>query len=73
MLDDTAAILGDKQRVQESTERWKHDTPPSADLASEARKLAESDDAWFVVVKPLSMANSASSGAALKHLAESST
>jgi len=69
MLDATTAILGDEEHVRDGVARWNGESPLS-ELATEARKLAESDDAWFVVVKPLALANRAQPAAAPKHLAE---
>jgi hypothetical protein len=70
MLDATTAIVGDHERIRAGIEQWKREGPPLADAASEARRLAESDDAWLVVLKPLAPVDSAPAGAAPKHLAE---
>lgn len=70
MLDATTAIVADDDTVRDSLARWRSEAPLS-DLAVEARKLAESDDAWFVVAKPLSLAGpSTSQNTPPKHLAD---
>ena len=70
MLDATTAIVADDDSVRDSIARWRNESPLS-DLAAEARKLAESDDTWFVVAKPLSLAGPPQSQATPpKHLAE---
>ena len=52
MLDANTAILGDEDGMREAAGRWNGDAPLS-DLAARVRKLAESYDAWILVVKPL--------------------
>lgn len=70
MLDASTAIVADDDTVRDGIARWRAEAPLS-DLASEARKLAESDDAWFVVAKPLSLVSPPQSQETPpKHLAE---
>lgn len=51
-LDANTALYGDAQSVQEASLRWKADEPPG-EIAAKVRRLAETYDNWFLMVKPL--------------------
>lgn len=52
LLDSSTAIVGEEETIKSAKERWTR-TDPVSDLARDARQLADSYDAWFLVKKPL--------------------
>jgi len=53
-LDADISVIGDPDTIREAQRRWTIDQPPSP-IAVKVRRLSQSYDNWFLLVKPFSV------------------
>jgi hypothetical protein len=62
LLDSAIEMHGDEKAVTDAIDRWRNATAALSPLALTARRLSNSYDAWYVVTKPLGLAEFAGRG-----------